>query len=149
MAEPRPSPTQRKRVILRAAGFCEYCLCQSRYSSDPFAVEHIEPRSRGGRTRLPNLALSCHGCNGFKHAHMDGPDPTTGLAAPLFHPRRDQWGDHFRWSADYALIVGITPTGRATVERLQLNREGIVNLRRALLSIGAHPPLRRQSSVRR
>lgn len=147
MRDPRPTPSQRERVIRRAAGCCEYCLCQRRYSSDPFAVEHIKPRCRGGITRLTNLALSCHGCNGFKHAQMDSPDPITGLPAPLFHPRRHQWAEHFRWSADYSLMVGITPTGRATVQRLQLNREGVVNLRRALRPIGAHPPMGDQSSV--
>lgn len=89
MAERRPSALQRERVTGRAFGCCEYCLTQSRYSSDPLAVEHIEPRSRGGKTRSSNLALSCHGCNGLKHAHTDGVDPTTGLSAPLFHPRRD------------------------------------------------------------
>src|SRR5262249_36702136 len=137
MPEPRASPSQREKVIRRAAGCCEYCFCQIRYSSDPFAVEHIEPRARGGKTRLLNLALSCHGCNGFKHAHTSAPDPTTGIAATLFHPRRDAWTDHFRWSDDYTSIVGITPTGRATVELLKLNREGVVNLRRVLRSIGA------------
>ena len=143
MQEPRPSPTQRERVARRAADCCEYCLCQRRYSSDPFAVEHVKPRSLGGKTRLPNQALSCHGCNGFKHAHVDGPDPATGRLAPLFHPRRDHWDEHFRWSDDYTLIIGITPTGRTTVELLQLNREGVVNLRRALRAIGAHPPAAR------
>ena len=82
MPEPRPSASQRETVTRRAIGCCEYCLTQSRYSSDPFAVEHIEPRSRGGKTRLPNLALSCHGCNGFKHAHTDGIDP---MFADLSH----------------------------------------------------------------
>ncbi len=47
---------------------------------------------------------------------------------------------HFAWSADFSLIIGLTPTGRATVEALQLNREGVVNLRRALYALGEHPP---------
>ncbi len=33
----------------------------------------------------------------------------------------------------------ITPTGRATIEALQLNREGLVNLRRVLYAMGEHP----------
>jgi hypothetical protein len=41
---------------------------------------------------------------------------------------------------DFTLAIGLTPTGRATVERLQLNREGVVNLRRVLRTIGQHPP---------
>jgi len=44
------------------------------------------------------------------------------------------------WNEDFTLIIGLTPTGRATVETLQLNREGLVNLRRLLYAMGEHPP---------
>ncbi|MEG4968235.1 hypothetical protein QUB11_16585 [Microcoleus sp. B6-A1] len=37
-------------------------------------------------------------------------------------------------------MLGLTPTGRATIDRLQLNREGVVNLRGVLHSIALHPP---------
>lgn len=40
----------------------------------------------------------------------------------------------------YKLIIGTTPIGRATVETLQLNREGCINLRKALFAFGKHPP---------
>jgi hypothetical protein len=49
-------------------------------------------------------------------------------------------GDHFAWSDDLTLIIGLTPTGRATVVRLQLNRSGVVSLRSLLHSAGLHPP---------
>ena len=35
--------------------------------------------------------------------------------------------------------MGITPTGRATVAKLQLNRDGEINLRRILAEAGVHP----------
>jgi hypothetical protein len=35
-----------------------------------------------------------------------------------------------------------SPTGRATVEKLQVNREGVVNLRRVPREAGEHPPRR-------
>jgi hypothetical protein len=41
---------------------------------------------------------------------------------------------------DDTLIIGLTPTGRATVEKLQLNRLGVVNLRRVLSLMDLHPP---------
>ena len=41
---------------------------------------------------------------------------------------------------DYTIIIGLTPTGRATVEALQMNRRGLVNLRQALFALGKHPP---------
>jgi hypothetical protein len=60
---------------------------------------------------------------------------------PLYDPRRHRWRDHFEWSPDFALIVGVTPTGRATVETLHLNRDKVVNLRRVLFAMGEHPPV--------
>jgi hypothetical protein len=68
------------------------------------------------------------------------PDPVSGQPAPLYHPRRDRWDEHFAWSHDCTLIVGLTPTGRATIEVLRLNRDGVVNLRRLLYARGEHPP---------
>lgn len=88
---------------------------------------------------LENLALACQGCNSRKYTDTEATDPITGEPAPLFHPRRQIWSDHFAWSEDFTLMIGLTPAGRATVERLQLNRDGVVNLRRALHSIGEHP----------
>src|ERR1051326_8965524 len=35
---------------------------------------------------------------------------------------------------------GLTPIGRATIAALDLNRIGLVNLRRVLPSFGEHPP---------
>lgn len=86
------------------------------------------------------LALACQGCNNFKYDKTDAPDPATGEMVPLYHPRQSRWGEHFAWSGDFTLIVGLTPTGRATVEALLLNRPGVVNLRRLLYQHGEHPP---------
>jgi hypothetical protein len=38
------------------------------------------------------------------------------------------------------MVIGTTPTGRATVEELKLNRDGVVNLRRVLVVVQLHPP---------
>jgi hypothetical protein len=58
-----------------------------------------------------------------------GHDPVTGETVALYHPRTDTWEDHFLWSDDKLLMIGKTPTGRATIARIQLNRDGVVNLR--------------------
>ncbi len=105
-----------------------------------FSVEHIVPRARGGTNTLDNLALACQGCNNHKYLKTEDRDPITGMVVPLFHPRQQRWNDHFVWSEDYTLIIGITPIGRATVEALRLNRPGLVNLRRVLYAMGEHPP---------
>lgn len=140
MAEFRLTSAQRREIQQRARGCCEYCISQAQFSPDPFSLEHIIPRSKGGTDDLENLALACQGCNNFKYNHTKAIDPITGNSVPLYHPRQHPWHHHFTWSDDRTNIVGITPTGRATVERLRLNREGAVNLRRVLGSIGQHPP---------
>lgn len=112
-AEPRVTGRLRDEVGARARGLCEYCRGQESFALQPFSVEHIVPRSRGGGTELENLALACSGCNAHKYNKVEADDPTTGQPAPLFHPRRARWRDHFAWNADFTLAVGLTPTGRA------------------------------------
>lgn len=130
-----------KRAVVESAKWCcEYCRSQSRYCPDPLSVEHIVPRIRGGSNELDNLAAACQGCNNFKFTATEAADPTTGKAVPLYHPRQHRWNEHFAWNEDFTIILGRTPIGRATVERLQLNRPGVVNLRRVLYSAGRHPP---------
>jgi HNH endonuclease len=136
------SAAKRKTVIDRAAGCCEYCWSQARFATQSFSVEHILPRALGSNDELENLALSCQGCNNHKFIKTALLDPITNLEANLFHPRVDLWNDHFIWSEDYSRIICLTPTGRASVLALQLNRDGVVNLRQALFALGKHPPKR-------
>lgn len=127
-------------VRQRAHGCCEYCLSQEAFSTDPFAEDHIIPQVLGGPFEADNLAFSCLGCNGHKFTAIQARDPLTGAIAPLFHPRADRWEDHFTWEENFSLMIGKTPTGRATVARLQLNRSSLVNLRTVLSTLGKHPP---------
>ena len=140
MPEGRISADLRQQVSMRAGDCCEYCRSQVRYATQAFSVEHILPRVQGGATRLDNLALACQGCNNHKYDKVAAPDPVSGQLVPLYHPRRDPWDTHFAWSDDFTLIIGLTPIGRATVDTLHLNRDGVVNLRRLLYPIGQHPP---------
>ena len=139
MPKPRITSRQKEQVAQRASYLCEYCLSQLNYSPDPFSVEHIWPYSLAGTNQLNNLAFSCQGCNGRKYTSTSAIDPVTGQTSPLYHPRQHQWTEHFTWSDDKSLIIGLTPTGRATIIKLALNREGVVNLRRLLHAIGKHP----------
>jgi hypothetical protein len=136
-----PITSHDRQVVAERAGHrCGYCQCQLKFSADSFSVEHIVPRSQGGADNLANLALSCQRCNNAKYIAIEATDPLTGQSAQLFHPRVHRWRDHFVWSHDFLLIHGLTPIGRATVEKLQLNRGGVVNLRRVLRGVGEHPP---------
>ena len=133
--------TQEQRdIIERAKGRCEYCQSRMDYSAQPFVFEHITPFNQVGETALTNLALACGGCNGHKYTKTTGRDPISTEIAPLYNPRQQQWHIHFSWSDDYLQIVGLTPTGRATVVALQMNRPGVINIRRLLRMAGQHPP---------
>ena len=140
MRKTRVSTVLRRLVIERARGCCEYCLSQASFAKQPFSVEHILPVDKDGLTEPDNLALSCHGCNNHKYNKTEGIDPITRQIVSLYHPRQQAWSDHFAWNDDYTLIIGLTPTGRATVETLHLNRAGVVNLRRVLYAARQHPP---------
>jgi HNH endonuclease len=108
---------------------------------DPFAIEHIYPLAHGGTDALDNLALSCFGCNGPKGDVTEALDAETNTIVPLFHPRQDDWHGHFAWNPTFTELIGKTPTGRATIQRLKLNRPGVVNLRRLMLGTEeGHPP---------
>lgn len=106
----------RREVTKRAKEFCEYCRSNSAFSDSPFDVEHIVPISADGKTVLENLALSCHGCNLHKSSKIEEFDVISEETVRLFHPRNDDWNEHFTWANKFSVIVGLTPIGRATVE---------------------------------
>jgi 5-methylcytosine-specific restriction endonuclease McrA len=134
------SEAVRIQVVAQAGGVCEYCRYPEEFNSGRFAVDHIFPRIRGGSDDLNKLALSCRSCNERKQDATEASDPATEEIVPLFHPRRDRWDDHFAWSSDFRLVIGLTATGRATIARLQTNHSGVVRQREVLHQLGLHPP---------
>jgi 5-methylcytosine-specific restriction endonuclease McrA len=129
----------RDSVRRRAGGLCEYCRYPDEAFYAAYNCEHCVPGIAGGPTNRSNLAWACPACNSHKALARTAPDPATGRRVVLFNPRRDSWSEHFRWSDDLCRIVGITPKGRATVERLQMNRPRAVYVRALLLRAGHHP----------
>jgi hypothetical protein len=81
---------------------------------------------------------TCCFCSLRKGARQVSIDPQTQQEAPLFNPRLDRWTDHFRWDDVWA--VGLTTTGRATVEALQMNRPLALEIRREEAARKRHPP---------
>ncbi|BAU11625.1 HNH endonuclease [Leptolyngbya sp. NIES-3755] len=113
-------PVALKQLVFdRAREMCEYCRSPAKYAIDPLVIDHIHPVSRGGQTISDNLALSCQTCNNCKYNKIEAPDPATEQVAPLFHPRQMNWNQHFIWNEDATQMLGITPTGRATVTLFQ------------------------------
>ena len=103
-------------------------------------IDHLIPEALGGRSDEENLWLACSPCNDAKGCRIVATDPTSGEVVRLFNPRYQIWGDHFAWSEKGDLILGLTPTGRATVLALKLNRPSLVRARQVWVSVGWHPP---------
>lgn len=85
-----------------------------------------------------NLALACVSCSLRKWAKQTAADPETGADVPLFNPRVQIWGEHFRWEGEW--VAPLTPTGRATVASLAMNRPVAVAIRREEAARGRHLP---------
>ena len=135
----RLSVEAKQAIRRRAQHRCEYCHSQEPFSPSVFSIEHIVPRSEGGDDGEENLALSCQECNNHKFTSVTAIDTLSGERVRLFHPRQNLWIEHFAWNEDFTLLIGLTPTGRATINKLQLNRINLINIRRVLHLSGVHP----------
>ena len=105
----------RQRVTDYFLHRCAYCQTAERVIGAPLEMDHIVPESQGGLTTEENLGLACSPCNNHKADHTTALDLVTGEIVPLFNPRQQRWLDHFAWTKDSELMVGLTATGRATV----------------------------------
>ncbi len=130
----------RSEVTTRADYRCEYCRTSSRIIGMPLVMEHILPKTAGGKDESKNLAASCYRCNEFKGAKTHATDPQTGQLVALFNPRQESWLEHFTWVNGGIHIAGLTTTGRATVIALRLNNESITEARALWIESNWHPP---------
>ncbi len=134
------SEVTQNQVRQRAKLLCEYCHASEQWQCVSFTVDHVIPLTKGGANSIDNLALGCFHCNRQKSDKIVAFDEQSLSEVPLFNPRTDSWQEHFIWSTDTLLIIGLTPTGRATAAALTFNRARIVNICAADREIGRHPP---------
>ena len=132
------SPSLHAEVVLRAGNRCEYCQLSQLGQEATFHIDHVVPRTAGGPTTADNLALACVSCSLRKWAKQTATDPDTGEEVRLFNPRTQSWDEYFRW--DGVRVVPLTPTGRATVTALAMNRPLIIAIRQEETVRGRHPP---------
>ena len=130
----------RDRVTEQARRRCGYCLTPEAIVGVPMEVDHIFPEALGGETVEENLWLACGPRNNHKNCRVVGLDPQTQHLVRLFDPRAQLWAEHFAWSKEGDLIIGLTATGRATVVAVNLNRPPLVKARQLWASVGWHPP---------
>jgi len=126
--------------VARAGGACEYCRLLEIATGVTFHIEHVEPRSLGGKTMLSNLALSCPGCNLAKAEKIDGVD-RSGRIQELFNPRDFDpwllgWHLHFTLDRESGMISARSPTGEATILTLNMNAPRRAFARRLQIQAG-------------
>ena len=146
---PRPYiPVEVERRVRKAAGDrCGYCLSPQSLVMARLEIEHIVPRTSfaaddPAADDETNLWLACPLCNGHKSDKISAADPDTGERVRLFNPRTQRWSAHFRWSEDGIRVVGLTPTGRATVAALHLADDPeALRVRANWVMAGWHPPV--------
>lgn len=108
------------------------------YDVAHFEVDHVRPQVHDGQTVSENLAWACFRCNNGKGPNLAGIDAHTDQLAPLFHPRREDWDEHFEWAGPH--LLGKSPTGRATIAVLKINAPSRITLRQQLIEEGVFPP---------
>jgi hypothetical protein len=119
---------------------CVYCQTSQANSGQRMVPDHIIPENKGGERVFENLCFACRLCNEFKGSQVTGVDPLTGQVLPLFHPRQQNWQDHFAWEESGTRITGLSAVGRATIVALKMNHEVIVPARQKWVTAGWHPP---------
>ena len=122
-------------VRLRARDRCEYCRISQLGQEATFHVDHVVPRHAGGATADNNLALACVSCSLRKGARTVARDPVSGSEVAIFNPRRESWDAHFVMTPEFAL-EGLTPTGRASIELLRMNRPNALIVRALEAQLG-------------
>jgi len=127
------------RVALRAGHRCEYCHAPEAVFNFSFEVEHIVPVARGGTSNEANLAMACRSCNLRKAVHLSGEDPQSGEMVRLFRPREETWEGHFVVKEESDEVLGLTPIGRATIARLDMNSPAQRAARRQWRRLGFFP----------
>lgn len=128
----------RQFVIQRAQNRCEYCGISQAGQVATFHIDHIFPVVAGGETIAENLALACVSCSLRKGARQQIVDTETGEFVSIFNPRQQRWNFHFAWQD--VEVIGLTATGRATIEALNLNRPMMLAIRAEEVLLGRHPP---------
>lgn len=82
---PRTVKFNRRNIYMRDHYTCQYCGV--RPAKEELTIDHITPRSRGGRSSWENVVLACQRCNSRKGSMM----PDEAKMALLRPPKRPHW----------------------------------------------------------
>lgn len=82
---PRTVRFNRRNIYIRDGNRCQYCGCNP--SRDDMTIDHVIPRSRGGKSTWENVLLACTKCNtkkGDRLIHECN-------MIPLSQPKKPTW----------------------------------------------------------
>jgi len=100
----------------------------------PHDPDHIIAIEHGGPTTSENMAYACFDYNRAKGSDIASTDRETGSLTPLFSPRTQLWGEHFRHNS--LVIEAHTAIRRVTVRLLRMNLPVRVAIRESLVRAG-------------
>ena len=80
-----PLPLSRRTLLLRDSYMCQYCSVQP--GREYLTIDHVIPRSRGGRTEWENVVAACGPCNRRK----GNKTPDEAGMKLLTHPHRPRF----------------------------------------------------------
>lgn len=78
----------RKSIMIRDSHTCQYC--RATLTAAKLTLDHVTPRSRGGKSTWENLVACCYTCNNRKG------DKTPGEARMVLARQPKQFGIHAR-----------------------------------------------------
>lgn len=114
----RGSEYQRLRQVY---GFrCGYCGVSETNVGAELTQDHFHPRSQGGAEDFENIVYACHACNEYKKDYWNPND-----IERILHPLNDDIAAHLTENPD-GTLTGKTLTGVFHIQRLRLNRPGLV-----------------------
>ena len=90
----REVPFSRRNIYRRDGYVCQYC--RSRPGSRELSIDHVTPRSRGGKSTWENCVLACTDCNARKASRTLAEARMQLLRSPV-RPR---------WPAPFSIPVG-------------------------------------------
>lgn len=100
---PRTVRFNRRNIYLRDRHQCQYC--RSAPSHDELTIDHVIPRSRGGRSDWSNVVTACAPCNAKKGNRL----PAECGMYPSASPRRPSWMATLRHGPRVGEVVAWKP----------------------------------------
>ena len=76
----------RKNILARDEHRCQYC--GRKYGTSHLSIDHVIPKSRGGKSTWLNVVAACHACNTRKGGRLPT-EASMKLLRPPFVPKRN------------------------------------------------------------